>query len=315
MRLVFLASGAFAEPTLRWLHQSEHEVALVITQPARAGGRGRGLTPTPIRALADELKLPTLEADNVNTPEMVGRIQALGAPLGLVIAFGQKLGADVLATFTGGCINLHASLLPKYRGAAPIQWAILRGEGRTGCTVFRIVDRMDAGPILAADATLIHPDETAGELHNRLAIIGAETVQTALRLLIAENAAKGTPQNEAEVSLAPKLDKSDGQIQFDRPVVQVINHIRGMTPWPGASARFEGTDGRWENVTVTRVRRVGEAARPAIPPGTLDARRFVAVGDGFLEILEIKPSSGRSMTWQDYLNGRRVSPGDRFTQP
>ncbi|MEK7730436.1 MAG: methionyl-tRNA formyltransferase, partial [Planctomycetota bacterium] len=135
MRIVFLASGAFAQPTLRWLAQSQHEVALVVTQPAKGSGRGQHLTRTPVRAMADELGLETLEAENVNAPDVVARLCSLEASVGLVIAFGQKLGQELLGSMPGGCINLHASLLPKYRGAAPINWAVARGEEKTGCTV------------------------------------------------------------------------------------------------------------------------------------------------------------------------------------
>lgn len=312
MRVAFLASGAFAQPTLRWLAQSQHEVALVVTQPAKGSGRGQHLTRTPVRAMADELGLETLEAENVNAPEVVARLRSLDARVGLVIAFGQKLGSDLLGSMPGGCINLHASLLPKYRGAAPINWAVIRGEEKTGCTVFRITNRMDAGPILVTRWTEIKPEETAGELHDRLAGIGVDAMQAAVKFYEDGNLPPGTPQDEREATIAPKLTKSHGAVDFDRRASEVAHHICGMTPWPGASARFETGDDRWENVTFLRARRAQDPYAPADPPGTIDARCYVAARDGFVEILEIKPSSGRSMTWQDYVNGRHVSPGDRF---
>lgn len=315
MRVVFLASGAFAQPTLRWLARSQHEVALVVTQPAKGSGRGRHVTRTPVRALADELRLETLEAENVNAPEVIARLRSLDARVGLVIAFGQKLGPDLLGSMRGGCINLHASLLPKYRGAAPINWAVIRGEIQSGCTVFRITNRMDAGPILVTRSTEIKPEETAGELHDRLAEIGVEAMKAAIEMFDSEVHPAGTPQDEREATLAPKLSKSEGVVDFDRPASQVAHHICGMTPWPGASARFDADDGRWENVIFLRARRAQDPFPPTDPPGTIDTRRFVAARDGFVEILEIKPSSGRSMTWQDYVNGRHVSPGDRFSAP
>ncbi|MFH1109734.1 MAG: methionyl-tRNA formyltransferase [Planctomycetota bacterium] len=315
MRVAFLASGAFAQPTLRWLAQSQHEVALVVTQPAKGSGRGRHVTRTPVRALADELGLETLEAENVNAPDVIGRLRSLEAHVGLVIAFGQKLGPELLGMMPGGCINLHASLLPKYRGAAPINWAVVRGDEKTGCTVFRITERMDAGPILVSRWTEIKPEETAGELHDRLAGIGVDAMKAAVELFEGADVPAGTPQDERETTSAPKLSKTDGVVDFDRPASDVAHHICGMTPWPGASARFEASDDRWENVTFLRARRAQDPYAPADPPGTVDARRYVAARDGFVEILEIKPSSGRSMTWQDYVNGRHVSPGDRFTEP
>jgi len=315
MRIVFLASGAFAQPTLRWLAQSQHEVALVVTQPAKSSGRGRHLTRTPVRAMADELGLETLETENVNAPDVITRLRSLEARVGLVIAFGQKLGPELLGSMPGGCINLHASLLPKYRGAAPINWAVTRGEMNTGCTVFRITNRMDAGPILITRWTEIKPEETAGELHDRLAGIGVDAMKAAVELFDGDHIPDGTPQDEREATLAPKLTKADGIVNFDRPAADVAHHICGMTPWPGALARFESRDGRWENVAFLRARRALDPFAPSDQPGTIDARRYVAARDGFVEILEIKPSSGRAMTWQDYVNGRHVSPGDRFTSP
>lgn len=330
MRLVFLGSGEFAVPALRRLVQVGHEVALVVSQPARGSGRGRKLTPTPAAQTAAELGLSRLEVENVNDPEVVARLWACEARVGLVIAFGQKLGDGVMRAFPCGCVNLHASLLPKLRGAAPIQWAIARGEVETGVTVFRIVERMDAGPILAVRSTAIGADENAGQLHDRLAELGVQAVEETLSLLEAGNP-PGVAQVEAGVSAARKLLKADGFVHFDRPVSDIVRHVRAMTPWPGATAKFEARDGRWENVSLIRVRRAEALAEscqwhpgPAdelpvaptqIEPGIFDNGLLVAAADGRVEIVEVKPSSGRAMAWSDYLNGRRVAPGDRFTIP
>ncbi len=312
MRLVFLASGAFARPTLRWLHESAHQVVLVVTQPARGSGRGRKTTRTPVQAMAEDFGLETLAVENVNDPSVVATIASLDARVGLVIAFGQKLGADLMSTLPGGFINLHASLLPNYRGAAPINWAIINGEERTGCTVFRIVERMDAGPVLVSRWTAIKPEETTGELHDRLAGVGVDAVQAALDLYDGGALPDGEAQDHARATLAPKLKKSDGLIDFHRSATTVARHICGMTPWPGARARYVSVEGRWENVTITRARVAENHAAPKIAPGTIDARRYVAAIDGFVEILEVKPSSGRDMRWSDYVNGRHVAEGDTF---
>lgn len=315
MRIVFLGSGAFAVPTLRWLTESEHEVALVVTQPARPSGRGRRTTLTPVGVLADELGLERLEAEDVNAPQIARKLLELELRIGLVIAFGQKLGTKLLGLLPGGFINLHASLLPKYRGAAPINRAIVCGEQRTGCTVFRLTERMDAGPILSARCIGIKPEETAGELHDRLAAIGVDAMQAAVELYEGGEAPNGTPQNEDEATFAPKLTKKDGYVRFDRPAADVVNHICGMTPWPGAAARFQAGDGRWEKVNITRARVAEDPSTPSHPPGTIDERRYAAALDGFVEILEIQPSSGRIMTWADYVNGRHVKAGDAFVTP
>lgn len=315
MRIIFLGSGAFARPTLKWLAQSEHQVALVVTQPTRASGRGRRLVRTPAGALADELGMETMETPNINGPEVLDRLRSFDAGLGLVIDFGQKLGSELLDLVPAGFINLHASLLPKYRGAAPINWAIINGEERTGCTVFRVVERMDAGPVLVSRWTAIKPEETAGELHDRLAGIGVDTVQAALPLFENDTVPQGTPQDESEATRAPKLKKSDGTIDFDAPATKVANLICGVTPWPGARIQYRSREGRWEQVAITRARRAEDPTRPPIPPGTIDARRLVATRDGYVEILEIKPSSGRIMSWRDYVNGRHVAEGDTFVSP
>lgn len=315
MRIAFLGSGHFALPTLKWLAASGHEVPLVITQPAKRSGRGRRTARTPVAATAQQLGMPVAEDENVNQSRLTATIKELGVDLALVIAFGQKLGADLLNAPRFGCVNLHASLLPKYRGAAPINWAIMRGEEKTGCTVFRITDRMDGGPILSSRWTTIKPEETAGELHDRLAAIGVDAVQAAFELFRSGVEPEGQVQDESQATPAPKLKKSDGYIHFDRSAAEVANHILGVTPWPGAAAKFESMDGRWENLLILRARRAEDLISPDLRPGTIDARRYVAAADGFVEVLEVKPASGRTMGWRDYVNGRHVKAGDRFVTP
>lgn len=320
MRILFLGSGEFAKPTLQWLSQSGHEIPLVVTQPARGSGRGRRLTRTPVHAFAEELGYAVLAVEDINSPDVVRQLKSLDPHIGLVIAFGQKIGGELLSALAGGFINLHASLLPKYRGAAPINWAIARGESQTGCTVFRIVERMDAGPILWQDATTIGEMETAGELHDRLATLGVRTVQSALGQFAGGQVPPGCDQDHAARSIAPKLKKTDGLVHFDRPAEAVVRHIHGMTPWPGAAARFQASDGRWEDVILVRAQAVAASSRNGPPisvrePGVVIESLCVATKDGTVQLLEVKPSSGRLMSWTDYVNGRRVAPGDRFLTP
>lgn len=288
---------------------------MIVTQPARGSGRGRQTTPTPVRTLADELAIPVAEVENVNLPEWIDRLRGLSPRLMLAIAFGQKLGPQLLTTASGGAINLHASLLPKYRGAAPINWAIVRGETQTGCTVFRIVSKMDAGAILAQDPTDILPDENAGQLHDRLAVLGVQTVQSALAMFSQDEDPVGIPQDETCATLAPKLKKVDGQIDFTGSTRRIFNHIRGMTPWPAATANFVTSTGKTEMVVISQSQIMEEARRSPLAPGTLNERLQVSTGDGLLEILEIQPAAGRLMSWNDFVNGRRVRAGDRFETP
>jgi methionyl-tRNA formyltransferase len=310
MRIVFFGSGAFGEPTLRWLDGSDVEIAHVITQPPRPSGRGRRLAQTPIGVLCRELELPASEVEDVNDASVIDQVRATGAQLGIVVAFGQFLAAELLSALPAGFINLHASLLPKYRGAAPINWAIVRGEQRTGCTVFRVVRRMDAGPILTSRFTEVKPEETAGELHDRLARVGVDAVQATLKLFAEGAIPQGAPQDDAQATFAPKLRKSDGVLDFDRPAKEAADLICGMSPWPGAAVRYQAANGQWERVTLVRARVAEDPSKPDVPPGTIDGRRYVAAWDRYVQVLEIKPTSGRCMTWREYVNGRHVAEGD-----
>jgi methionyl-tRNA formyltransferase len=313
MRIILLASGEFAVPTLRSLHHGgRHAIVGIVTQPDRPSGRGRQAQPTPLKRAALELGYAVTEAADVNAPETLASIRGVEVDLGLVIAFGQKLGAALLTAFPLGCVNLHASLLPRFRGAAPYQWAVITGAERTGVTVFRLAERMDAGPILTTRWTFIKPDETAAELHDRLAQIGPDAVAAALDLFSGGEIPAGEPQDPAQASRAPKLKKEDGHIDFAQPAQSLAQRICGLWDWPGATCVFAAQTGeRRERVTLARAR-VAEAGGAPLMPGAIDPRLFVSTSDGFLELLELKPQSGRLMTWEAFVNGRHVRAGDRF---
>jgi len=314
MRIILFASGEFAIPTTRWLANGPHEVAAVVSQPSRPQGRGRQPAATPAARLAAELGMPVLECADVNEPGFVGQVRRMDARLGIVIAFGQKLRGDVRNAIRCGCVNLHGSLLPKYRGAAPIAWAILCGEEKTGVTVFRLADRMDAGEILVRRETMIRPDETLGELHDRLAMIGPDAIAATLRLFEDDDAPRGEPQDERCASIAPKLSKAAGRIDFRRDAIKLVRHIRAMWPWPGARCTFRPSDGRRaEEVTLARARLAGRKIGDASGETGLILDGYdVQAGRGAIEILEIQPKGGRVMGWRDFINGRHVKPGDRF---
>ena len=313
MRVLFFGSGAFAVPTLRNVQQN-HDIAAVITQPDRPSGRGRKLTPTPVKERALQLGLEVITAEQVNDESLVRRLIDFGADVGVVLAFGQKIGPQIRDSIPGGCINAHASLLPKYRGAAPFQWTIINGEEKAGVTVFKLVQRMDAGPILTTRWTSPKPEETADELHDRLAAIAVDAITGALELYATDPNPPGEPQDDAAATRAPKLRKEDGFIDFARPAAELAHFVCGMWDWPGARCRFSSSDGtRNEDVVLARAR-LADGQAEGLPPGQLDSRLLLATGDGMLELLEIKPAGGKLMTWPDFANGRHLKAGDHFTR-
>lgn len=316
MRILFFGSGAFAVPTFDSIRADGHEIVAVVTQPDKVRGRGSKTTPTPVKAAALDAGVAVVDSPNVNAPDIVSHLKSLEAELAYVAAYGQKIGQPLLEAFPAGIVNLHGSLLPALRGAAPIQWSILNGTAEAGVTVFRLVEKMDAGPILVQRRTAVGKDETADELHDRLARIGCDAVRATIELLEANPAHPGTPQDAGRVTFAPKLKKTDGRIDFDRPVDELACRIRGLWSWPGAVCRFQSDDGRRDEV-VTLARAIpyeGKNAPAASPDalGRISEVMGVQARDSELALLEIKPAGGRLMTWQDFVNGRHVKPGDRF---
>ena len=314
MRVLFLGSGEFAIPTLEALVAGPHEVATVVTQPDRPHGRGRSPAPTPVKRIALERGLEVISVPDVNEAAIVAQLLGAEARLGVVVAFGQKIGPALLDGLPGGMVNLHASLLPRHRGAAPINRAILAGDATTGVTVFRLTDRMDAGAVLARRETPIGPTETAAELHDRLARLGPAAVDEALAQFEVDADPPGVSQDDALATHAGKLSKADGILDFSQPADDLSRRIRGLWSWPGASCRFLSANGtRDELVTLARAAVV--AADTGLPPGCVTPHLTVAAGIGALRILELKPAGGRLMPWADFVNGRRVLPGDRFERP
>lgn len=298
-------------PALRWLVNSAHELVAVVTQPDRPAGRGKKSQPTPVAARAEVEGLERIErCPDVNDESFVHKIKELNADLGVVAAFGQKMNGPIREAFGNGCVNLHASLLPKFRGAAPINCAILAGEKKTGVTTFRVVQRMDAGPILIRRETMIGPDETAEELHDRLAGIACDALGATLELLEREPDVPGQEQDESAVTKAPKLGKADGWLDFSAPAEAVALRVRAMWAWPGARCRYESAAGKSEEVIVATAAPLPvESSEPA---GTLTSVLTVSCGQGTLEIHGIKPAGGRLMSWQDFVNGRHVKAADRM---
>ena len=301
MRLVFFGSGAFGLPTLTHL-AAQHDIALVVSQPDRPAGRKRQVTPTPIAEFAASRNLPIIKPDKVNDPAVVDRIRALDADTWVVIAFGQKLGRHLLENRFA--VNLHGSLLPKYRGAAPINWAMINGERETGVSVIALAERMDAGEIYSAAATMIDPSETAGELHDRLACFGPELIDDVLQHHESDTLI-GQAQDERLATHAPKLTKADGTVRFDQPASAVRNRIHGLTPWPGCTVRMDGRDLRLHRAHVTSAPEAGS-------PGEVLTDYLIACAPGTIELLEVQPPGRDVMSFAAYRNGHAVRVGSRM---
>jgi methionyl-tRNA formyltransferase len=315
MRVVFFGSDEFALPTLAALAGSQrHPLAGVVSQPDRPAGRGLHLHPTPVSQFALAHNLPLIRPKSVNQDEVRAELAKWAGQIGVVVAFGQKIGNAVLDMFAPhGCLNLHSSLLPRYRGAAPVARAIINGESETGLTIFRLVERMDAGPIVCQRPTQLHSLETAGEVTARLAIMGPDAMLDALDA-IEQGRAVFQPQDDSLACPAPKLTKLDGVINWNQSAVVIANQIRGLYPWPGVHARYLGQSGRTEEVVLARAAPESATAQSQMGAdvGVVRQDLAIAAGLGAVRIVEIKPASGRLMKFSDYVNGRRVRPGDRF---
>jgi len=280
----------------------------VVTQPERPAHRGQRLTSPPIKDAAVAAGLPVLQPPRLRDAGWPERLAAYGADLAVVVAFGQILPRAVLDVPARGSINIHASLLPKYRGAAPIQWAIIRGETETGITTFAMDPGMDTGDVLLMRSTPIGADETAGELSERLARLGAEVIVETLDRL---DALTPAPQDHAAATTAPRLKKTDGVIDWTKRAAEIANLVRGCNPWPGATATAPGGE-----LTIWRARALGGASRGA--PGSLvehDGALAIATGDGLLLPVEVQPQNRRAMAWADYLHGARLAAGARLGGP
>jgi methionyl-tRNA formyltransferase len=319
MRVVMMGTGLFAEPTFEALLASSHTVVGLVTQPDRAIGQERGTTRQTgrgMKAIALERGVPVLQPESINTPEGVAALKELRPDLLVVAAYGQILSGEVLEAAPQGGINIHASLLPKYRGAAPVAWAIYHGEKRTGVTLIKMTTGLDAGDMLAQEVVDIGPEETAGELEARLAPLGAKlAIQVADQ--IAAGSAQGAKQDKSQVTKAPKLKKENGVIDWGRTAEQVCNQIRAMQPWPTAytyrhsegqpSSRLIITKAAIAQLSVSRFPKPGRAL--SMP--TTGYHLLVEAGDGrAVQILQLQPEGKRRMTPADYLNGHPLQDND-----
>jgi methionyl-tRNA formyltransferase len=307
LRVVFFGTSEFAKPALQALAKSMHKVGPVVAAPALPSGRGRKLVPSPVEQEARALGLAVLTPKDPNDPAFIAELKSQGPDIAVLAAYGYILKPALLAVPPLGFLNIHPSLLPKYRGAAPIQRALLAGEQETGVTVIVLSEQVDAGDIIEQEAVPIGPDEIAGELSQRLADVGARLVLDALTRL-EEGKAGRTPQDPGLVTRAPKIAKAERNIDWRESAQQIHNRIRALSPEPGAVTNF-----RRRRIVLLRSR--VHSTPDMGEPGQLLVRHsglVVATGSGALEIIELKPEGKRAQTGSDFRNGHRPNAGERF---
>ena len=311
MVIVFFGTPAFAVPSLEALIGSRHRVAAVVSQPDRPKGRGQQLQATPTKVAAQAAGIPVIQPTRIKEEAFLQQIRDLQPDLGVVVAFGRILPDALLVIPRLGMINVHASVLPRYRGAAPIQRAVLAGDAETGVTIMRVETELDAGPTFAVATIPIPPDATSGDVERALAPLGAELLLPVVDDLEAGRAVE-IPQDHARATLAPKITKDEGAIDWTLPASVVHNRVRGLQPWPLASTRFNG-----ERLVLRRTSPAPDLTPEDLTPGTVVRAHgdelIVACGDDTaLRVLEIQPEGRRTMTAREFLAGRGVTEGSRF---
>jgi methionyl-tRNA formyltransferase len=310
VRIAFFGTPAFAVPTLDALLRSTHEVVLAVTQPDRPRGRGQRVSAGPVKQLAESRGIPVLQPDRLTRDPWEAAFASFRVDLGVVAAYGKILPDWLLALPRLGLINVHASLLPRYRGASPIHRAVMNGETETGVTIMRVVKALDAGAMLATGKVSIGPDDRTDQVEHDLATVGgALLVDTVDRL--ATGPVDEVPQLDAEATYAPRLRKDEGIVDWSRPARAIHDQIRGLHPWPHAFTF--GTGGR---LILHRSAAGPDAAAPVAPGTVLSASQSegirVATGDGVLELLELQAEGGRALPARAFLAGHPLKPGDRL---
>ncbi len=316
MKVIFAGTPDFAVPCLRAL-SAGHDVSLVVTRPDRPKGRGRHLAASPVKETALQLGLPVFQPRNVNDPASLARIREIAPDVVIVVSYGQKIGAELLRLPRKGCYNLHPSLLPRYRGAAPVEWSLMSGESETGVTVILMTDRMDAGQIAAQSRTAVRENENAGQLKARLAEEGAALLLTALQKL-EDGSLTLQPQDESMVTRARKLTKQDGLLSWSLPAEELTNFVRGVTPWPGAFGhlRSGSRKGAPLRVVIKEAEPVDFTGGDAAPGEivSVEPDLIVAAGDGAVKLKLLQPAGKKAMSAEAFLRGHTLQPGDRFSE-
>ncbi|RWH40522.1 MAG: methionyl-tRNA formyltransferase [Mesorhizobium sp.] len=309
LRVIFMGTPEFSVPTLRAIAEAGHEIEAVYTQPPRAAGRrGLGLMRSPVQREAEQLGVEVRTPVSLKSEVEQQVFRALRADVAVVVAYGLLLPKPILEAPLLGCLNGHASLLPRWRGAAPIQRAVMAGDSETGMMVMRMEEGLDTGPVAMVEKCAIGPDMTAGDLHDRLMLIGAALMAEALARL-ERDTLTFTTQATAGVTYAKKIDKAETRMDWTRPAGEVHNHIRGLSPFPGAWCETE-IGGRLERLKLLRSTLSQGAGEPG---GILDDRLTVACGSGAIRLVEVQRAGGRPLAAQEFLHGAKLEKGMKFS--
>lgn len=310
MRVVFMGSPQFAVPSLEAIHSSPHDVVAVVTQPDRPVGRSLKVHPPPVKVCAQTLDIPVLQPATTKTPEFLDQISAFGPDILVVVAYGEILRKNVLELTPAGAVNLHASLLPKYRGAAPIPWAILNGEAETGCTTMQMSLEMDAGPLYLQERCIIHDTDTTETLSRKLSELGAPLLILTLDL-IEKNAMVPVTQDLSAVTFAPKLKKENGRVDWNRPADWISRQIRAFDPWPGTFSKLANTELKFWLAQPVEGK---TSEKPGTIINVLKHALLIASGEGtILQLVEVQPESRPRMTAHEFAIGYRIKAGDSFS--
>jgi len=310
MNIVFMGTPEFSIPTLHKLYESDHDVLLVVTQPDRPKGRGRESTPPPVKQFALDKKIPVIQPIKCTNLEIVKTLSALNADVFIVVAFGQILDKSLLALPYHFCINLHSSLLPKYRGAAPINWAIINGETETGVTTMKMNAGLDTGDILLSRKVPIRKKDDAQSLHDVLAHQGSSLVMETLNQLDS-GSLEATAQNSDLASYAQKLKKDDGLIKWDQPAVKIHNLVRGLTPWPGA---FSFLESKRFKICKTEIKSCNSPDQPGVILRTSGHGIEVGTQKERIVITELQPEGKKRMDVKSFLAGHKLMIGNKFSK-
>ncbi|MFP4381352.1 MAG: methionyl-tRNA formyltransferase [Candidatus Sumerlaeia bacterium] len=321
MKIIYMGTPLFAVPSLERLVESSHKVALVVTQPDRKVGRGQKMQAPPVKKFAEEKGIEVIQPKSIRTDEFLETIKDIAPDAIVVAAYGKILPESVLEAPRLGCINVHASLLPRYRGAAPVNWAIINGETETGVTIMKMDKGMDTGDIIARESTEILEDDDAQSVTQMLSVLGADLLVKCLDKIEQDDAIESRPQDDSQATYAPMLSKEDGEIDWSQSTEKIICRVRGVYPWPGAYTTRNG-----ENLKIRRVEPVWHTLAEEIEkpeqyePGTViyldKAQGFVVkTGDGLVMVTEAQPPGKRALSGRDMINGKLIAKGDKLGAP